>query len=359
MPAFPTPAAAALDRFGVSGAHAVCTVVEGDLAAVIVLAPAYDPPVTRLYRLAHKQDGWRVTGMGLLGLSWGATVPGERGVIAFGVEVPVDIIEVHLRIDQAHHVVPTPGGYGALIAGDMPPEPSLEVTSYLTADGRSVSGPPPPARTFTKQADPVQLAAIDDARHFVWATQLQVERFVAAFRRDVGTTYVPLSVDDKRRVALVFAEAEFLLNAAAQADKALRRVVGGPQLTEQMAKDIRLLRNLHEHWDEQKPSFAHPGLTKNLAGKDFAARHPAERPWEFKFGSSGHWISVLQLEDLWDELELIDRELGRLSNAVLAGTAIPHIVEDENRPLRPMPQPANNRTLARGMLRQPLLLGEP
>lgn len=195
-----------------------------------------------------------------------------------------------------HHIVTTTGGYGALIVGDIPPEPPWEMTSYLTADGRDVSGPPPPARTFTKQIDPAQLAAIDD---------------------------------------------------------------GGPQFTEQMAKDIRQLRNLHEHWDEQKPSFAHPSLTKDQSGKDFADRHPAERPWEFKFGSGGHWISVLRLEDLWDELELIDRNLGRLSNAELAGTATPHIIEDENRPLRPIPQPGADRTLARSMLRQPIRLGGP
>ncbi len=258
MSAFPTPVAAVIENFGVPDGRAMSAAVEGDLAAVIVLAPAYEPPVALLYRLARGQDGWRVIGMGPLGLGWGATSPtGDRGVVAFGVETSPDVIEVHLQIDQAHHVVPTPGGYGALIIGDMPPEPPWEVTSYRTVDGHDVAGRPPPARTFTKQADPAQLAAIDDARHFVWATQLQIERFVAAFRRDVRSRHVPPTTDDQRRSSLAFAEAEFLLNAAAQAAKALQ-LLDGPQFSAQMATDIQDLRDLHEHWEQHKASFAHP-----------------------------------------------------------------------------------------------------
>src|ERR1022692_1456466 len=91
MSDFPIPSTAALENFGIPDARAVCTAVEGDLAAVIVLAPAYEPPVTRLYRLARGQAGWRVIGMGPLGVGWGATSPvGERGVISFGVETSPD-----------------------------------------------------------------------------------------------------------------------------------------------------------------------------------------------------------------------------------------------------------------------------
>ena len=241
---------------------------------------------------------------------------------------------------------------------DAPPEPTWEMTSYRTVDGRDVAGSPPPVRSFKKQADPAQLTAIDDARHFVWAAQLQIERFVAAFRQDISDLNGPPTTDDQRRSSLVFAEAEFLLNAAAQADKALK-LLRGPQLSPQMTRNIRLLRNLHEHWEQHRASFAHPRLTKSRAGKEFADQHPAERPWFFQFGSNGHWISVLRLEDLWDELELVDRELSRMINAALDGTAIPHVVVDENRPLRSMPQPAMGRAVAKGMVTQPILIGEP
>jgi hypothetical protein len=359
MRAYPTPSEAALEAFGVSDARAVCSAVEGDHAAVIVLAPAYDPPATLLYRVTRGHDGWRMMGAGPLGLSWGQpTGPGEHRVSFFGVETAADVIEVNLQIDQTFYVIPTPGGYGVVIIHDGPTEPSWKVTSYRTVDGCDVEGSPPPVRTFNKQADPAQLAAIGDARHFVWAAQLQIERYIAAFRGDMKNSLVPPTTYDQRRSSQVFAEAEFLLNAAAQASKALQRL-GGPQFSHQMATDIRLLRDLHEHWEQHKASFAHPSLTKSRAGKDFAARHPDERPWVFQFGSGGHWISVLRLEDLWDELELIDRELGRLSNSILDGTAVPHVLEDDNRPLRPMPEPTVGRVLARSIVTQPILIGEP
>jgi len=61
MRAYPTPVEAALEDFGVSDARAMDSAVDGDHAAVIALAPAYDPPVTLLYRVTRGHDGWRVT----------------------------------------------------------------------------------------------------------------------------------------------------------------------------------------------------------------------------------------------------------------------------------------------------------
>jgi hypothetical protein len=51
----------------------------------------------------------------------------------------------------------------------------------------------------------------------------------------------------QRASSLTFAEAEFLLNVAGQADKALRLIADGPRLSTAIAEDIRDLRNLHEH----------------------------------------------------------------------------------------------------------------
>ena len=151
MRAYPTPLEAALEDFGVSDARAMGSVVDGDHAAVIVLAPAYDPPVTLLYRVTRGHDGWRVTGAGPVGLSWGAPAPaGEHRVSVFGVETAPDVAEVHLQIDRAQYAVPTPGGYGVVIIHDGPTEPSWEVTSYRTIDGRDVKGPSPPARIFNE-----------------------------------------------------------------------------------------------------------------------------------------------------------------------------------------------------------------
>jgi hypothetical protein len=70
-------------------------------------------------------------------------------------------------------------------------------------------------------------------------------------------------------------------------------------------------------------------------------------------------VSVLRLEGLRNELEAIDRELGCMRNAAHAGTAVPHVLENESRPPRPMPRTAVTRTLAKSVLRQPLLIRDP
>lgn len=335
------------------------TVVQADTGVVIIAVPTYEPPVTLLCKLARSADGWRVVGVAGLGTPMTAMSPAaEDGVLCFGVGTSADVSEVHVRVDRERYTIPIEDGYGALIISQQPPEPPWEMTSYRTADGRDIVGAPPPARRFTKQVDQTHLVAIDDARHFVWATQRQVERFVIAFHADVNVAFVPASSDDQRRSSLAFAEAELLLNAAAQAEKALA-LLGGPNLSTSMSQDVRMLRNLHEHWEQQRESFAHPSLLKTLAGKSFANKYPAERPWVFQFGGNGHFVSVLRLESLWDELEAIDLELVRMRNAALAGTAIPHVVEDVNRPLRPMPQPPATRTLGRTVLRQSIIIGNP
>lgn len=357
-----TAAAVALAHVDVPGARVVREAVNGDLAAVIVATTACDPPLAFLCRVRRGQDGWRFNGLGSLGANWGIGPPGEGGSFAYGIETTADVAEVHVRIEQSRYVVPVSEGFGALITRDIPPDHSWEVPSYKTISGDDVEGNPPPPRTFIRQPDPARLAAIGDARHFVWATQMQIERFVSAFHRDDGSILVPPTPEQQRAASLTFAEAEFLLNAAGQADKALRRIANGPRLSAAITEDIRDLRNLHEHWDEQRASFAHPQLARERAGRSFTARHPDDRPWEFKFAagdSGGHWISVLRVEDLWNELEAVDRELSRMRNAELDGTATSHVAEDENRPLRPMPQPAGGRVLAKSVLTQPMMIGDP
>jgi hypothetical protein len=354
-----TPDDVALGHFGIPAAFAARTVVLADVAVVVVVVATYEPSVALICRLAHTADGWQVVGSAGLGMPMTVMRPiAEEGVLCFAVSTSAAVSEVRVKVGQEHYIIPIEGGYGALIIGGQSPELSWEMTSYRTADGHEVVGSPPSAHSSMKHLDRAHLAALDDARHFVWAAQRQTERFVIAFHTDVEPRFVPASLDDQRRSSLAFAEAEFLLIAAAQAEKALS-LLGGPNLSEDMSQDIRMLRNLHEHWEQHRESFAHPSLPKTKAGKSFANKYPADRPWAFQFGANGHYISVLRLESLWDELEAIDVELGRMRNAALAGTAIPHVVEEENRPPRSMPMPAPGRTLAKSVITQSITIGNP
>jgi len=308
------------------------------MAVVIVLITYYEPNACQLFFLRRDLNGWHVAGEGPLGFHWQSASPhGDRGVITFGLETRCEVTAFDLRVNRHMYTVPVEAGYGAAIIPDSAPDSCWEVTSHRTTDGLHIAGFPPPLHKFRAGPDARRLEAIGNARHFLWATQRQIERYVISFN-SIPYKDFPRTVERQRVTSLIFADAEFLLNSAAQTVKSLNRLQG-PQISNELQQDIKHLRDLHEHWEQHKSSFAHPGLTKKKAGVGFAMRHPGESPWVFRHDANGCQISVLRVEDLWNELELIDKELGRLNNAELEGTCFPHIPEDENRPVRPMPQP--------------------
>jgi hypothetical protein len=132
----------------------------------------------------------------------------------------------------------------------------------------------------------------------------------------------------------VNAEASFLLNAAQQAVTALRLVPGGPRFGAEMQAKIRLLRNVFEHWDETHPAVVSPPVGPSI--KEFAERWPNGSPWGAGFGVD-HQLSVMRVEDLWEELDRVERELGRIRNAAYEGTNEPYVADDADRPPRPFP----------------------
>lgn len=93
-----------------------------------------------------------------------------------------------------------------------------------------------------------------------------------------------------------------------------------------MAKEIELLRNLHEHWDEQRPSFYNvnePGRLRR-SGKEFAELHPGLSPfsalsWNSDIGPRlGPGIAAQELHDYLDTLQerilAVAPDLGRFES---------------------------------------------
>jgi hypothetical protein len=193
----------------------------------------------------------------------------------------------NLHVNQQSHTIPIEAGYAVAIISGSVPNSSFEVTGYRTVDGRNIAGVLPPKNESRGAADPRKLGAIGDVRHFLWATQRQIERYVVSFHC-MPQHITPDTVEHKRLASLVFADAEFLLNAAAQTVKALVHLHGGPQLSSGVAQDIKHLRDLHEHWEQHKASFANPKLTNKKAGAGFAMRHPGE----------SHGYSSMKLTDI-------------------------------------------------------------
>lgn len=189
-----------------------------------------------------------------------------------------------------------------------------------------------------------RFGAIGEALHWVRVTQLQVERFVESFLTEA-------EADPPQSFIRTTADAHFLLNAAAQMEKAVRYVE--QTLPAERSLTIRALRDVHEHWEQHKESFASPKFSKRRAGQRFAEAHPDAVPWNFSFGSDGTWISVLRLEDLWTELQALERELGERLAAVAAdaGVPAPPLTFTE----RPFPR-RESKVLAMSMLTQNIVI---
>jgi len=95
-------------------------------------------------------------------------------------------------------------------------------------------------------------------------------------------------------------DGHFLLISAAQAERTLQRA--GHPLNSKIAFALRKLRNIHEHWEQHKDSFASEELAKTQSGKGFAEVFPGALPWRYAVDATGTWISTLRLEDLWKDL---------------------------------------------------------
>lgn len=155
---------------------------------------------------------------------------------------------------------------------------------------------------------------IVEARHWVSASLLQIERFVEAFL-DFAEAEV------KTEASRVSADAHFLLNAAAQAEKALLRA--GFEVRPDQRTTIRSLRDVHEHWEQHRATFESERSAKTRAGLRFSQAHPGQLPWSFRFDGTGTYISALRLEELWAELGSLDAALVDELETLSRGAGLP------------------------------------
>ncbi len=118
-----------------------------------------------------------------------------------------------------------------------------------------------------------------------------------------------VDVKDAQRERMSWSDAAALLNAAHQVDKALRDVEG-LTFDPKLRPDIKPMRDLHEHWEQHKASFAHREIPKTRSGATYQKRHPdGPPPWSRRFDGSGMWLGPINLGVLLEELNRLLREL--------------------------------------------------
>jgi hypothetical protein len=106
--------------------------------------------------------------------------------------------------------------------------------------------------------DIADVGYLGDALHWLHATQVQVDRFGAGLADSSARRSARIREDDWRATSHV-ADAHFLLVSTHNLAKALNRLppeLEIPRLSNDVSEATALLRNILEHWEEQRVSFA-------------------------------------------------------------------------------------------------------
>ena len=166
--------------------------------------------------------------------------------------------------------------------------------------------------SFAAWMGPDDLTRIGDALHWLNAAQVQARRFEETFAADRERRSSRIRTDDWRG-GLSSVEAHFLLvtikHLAASLDR-LPEELGAPRLSHDLRTAASLLRNILEHWDEQRAAFSNPGIEKKRSGKRFNELFPEFTPWSFAWGSEGSRIGgAFHVEEALHQLQAIELAL--------------------------------------------------
>ena len=188
----------------------------------------------------------------------------------------------------------------------------LGAWSTMTSDIANDSPEPPDVPAIL-----ARLQALGDVLMWIGASQLQIQRFLAAWVRPTSVRPNP----EAWRSSLYVVEAHLLAvtaNHVVTALDALPTDVAAPSLSPEVRRSVELLRDIWEHWDEQRETFATEPVR---SGKLFRQEFPDESPWSFSYsnapGRGTRVGAVLQIETLADEMEQVATALQPLVDQAL------------------------------------------
>jgi hypothetical protein len=154
----------------------------------------------------------------------------------------------------------------------------------------------------------------NETLHWLWATQLQIVRFVESFNDNImlpekrGAKKPHLTINEKRIYYKSSTEAHFLVISSNNLIKAIKKL----GLTNfGISEDITILRDNLEHWEENKIQFKSTEKEKKRSAKKYAEKFPNKTPWSFSLDSQQGLIigGILIVGDLLIELSKLEEVL--------------------------------------------------
>lgn len=172
----------------------------------------------------------------------------------------------------------------------------------------------PVTRTTVGKGKPdPEVEALGDLLHWIWSWHLQVGRLHESTRRATGSE-TPL--ESRRASSRTSYEEHMLFVAGWNLARALSRAqpyMSQAAISGETGQALRLLRNLYEHWDEQRLVFQMDNMPKEKSAKAFAERFPEGRPWTLVFTSEDLLLGgVVGIGELSEALVPVEQEVLRL-----------------------------------------------
>ena len=151
---------------------------------------------------------------------------------------------------------------------------------------------------------------LEDVLHWVWSWRTQLRRLqTSTVEQGAGDT----AIDRRRSSSRASFDEHMLAVVGWNLTRALDTAQGRlPEVTvSRHTRDaLRLLRNLYEHWDQQRLSFGSKTVTKTRSGAEFSTLFPEGRPWSIAFTATEWYLGgVLAIGALTRQLDTIENEI--------------------------------------------------
>jgi hypothetical protein len=162
----------------------------------------------------------------------------------------------------------------------------------------------------------------NDTLHWLWTTKMQIARFANAFNNSmlvsknlVARKNLKLLESDRRIYSQSSAEAHFLIIAANNLKKALRKIDGVGNVNNEIMGNIEILRNNLEHWETNQKQFENINNKKEKSAKSYADKYPNRTPWSFSWDANGLVIGgIVKVDNLLKELDKLEKRIQSMQN---------------------------------------------
>lgn len=156
--------------------------------------------------------------------------------------------------------------------------------------------------------------AISDTLHWIWSWQVQLGRFRQSTNAERSIDQAGQSGLECRKIFSRTSFDEHMLMVVGRnllrAIDRLPKNLGNAVIPEDTREALICLRNIYEHWDEERESFQNPAIPKKRSGKKFFDTFPCGTPWTITYAHNDFYIGgVFGLIDFTKKLSQLETRL--------------------------------------------------